>query len=693
MVKQLNIAFLWHMHQPIYLDPLTQSFIMPWVRLHALKDYLDIPRAMLKNPGAKFNINFVPSLLTQLDDYIEERYADLYLKVAQKRTEDLSDWEKNFLIKSFFNINAERIIMKVPRYRELFLKRQGTPEGEWLDRFSNQDLIDLAVHFHLGWSGTKLVEGSPFIQELIAKGHQYSEGEKRQLLDEQHQFLKEVKQYIQDLSRDPRVEVSVTPFYHPIIPVMNDIKNVPKAWEGSVLPNNFRNMKHYAREHVKQGIEYGREYFEEVHGMWPAEGSVSTDFIELLKPFNIEWVATDEAILGKTFGHNPNLEELATPYNYNGVNFFFRNHALSDKIGFVYSNWDTESGVQDFINELGHFRNAIHREDNLITVILDGENAWEYYDQNGEPFLTRLFDALSKTPWLNLTTFHEYIGQHQNEIPKLHSLMPGSWIDGNFNTWINEPTKNRYWEILFTLQGVIDNLRENKLISETKFKEIERYFMIAQGSDWMWWAGEGHSSANDADFDRLFRNYVLKIYQLLDKDPPADLYEPLYTHQKNISYLEPLHLIQPRITGKLDDYYGWVSCGELYAEQGAIHKTEVILKQVNFGFDHENLYFQIIPFEDITQFKDNDITVGVEFIGLKEIDLKHDTHIISKCEEVFETAIPMSYIKSDFKPGDRLKFRFLMQTADGNTLERLPNSDLVEIEIPDPFFDINNWSV
>ncbi len=693
MIKKLHLAFLWHMHQPMYLDPLTERFIMPWVRLHALKDYLDIPQAMLDAKNAKFNINFVPSLLTQLDDYIESKHMDDYLEFAYKNPDWMSPWEKEFVIKNFFNINREKIVFKSRRYKELYHKKNNMPPEFWSTSFSPQDIRDLQILFHLGWSGTALIKNSTLLKELIKKDSDFTENEKTALLNEQYEYLKTIRDFIKGLASNKNVEVSITPFYHPIIPVMNDIQNVPKAWSNSILPNNFQSMREYSQKHVDCAHSFAKKYFgKEISGMWPAEGSVSIDLVDILKETPTKWIATDEAILAKTLNRAPQINESLSPHHFDGVDIFFRNHALSDKIGFVYSNWGKEDAVKDFIHELLHIKSVTTKEDALVCVILDGENAWEYYEDNGEPFLTHLFDEISKQDWLQLTTFSEYSENHRANIINLSTLMPGSWIDGNFNTWINEQTKNRYWEILFKLQTLIETSKKTGNIDKSLENEIDHNFMVAQGSDWMWWAGEGHSSANDLDFDQLFRNYVSKVYQLLGLEIPFELTQPLYSQNIHVSYTEPLRLIHPKITGMLDDYFGWSSSGEILSEQGAIHKTDVIIKKILFGFDEYFIYFQISLYEDIEVFKENGHQIELEIVNYKKINLKKDRNIIYKDVEVIETAIPISYIDSNLTTKDKINFRFNV-LSNGNTIERIPHSETVEIKIPDESFDMENWCV
>jgi alpha-amylase/alpha-mannosidase (GH57 family) len=697
MVNKINLAFLWHMHQPNYVDPIAKEFIMPWVRLHAMQDYLDIPNAILKAPNAKTNINFVPSLLEQLEFYIERKYSDSYLIMVEKNAKNLTTQDKNFIVEKLFNINIEKVVLKSLRYRELFEKKEfllSIKKDNMGEEFLEQELRDLQVHFQLGWSGTKLKEDL-FIKELIKKDKYFTEEEKNELLNIQYKFLKDVKNYIKSLAHNERMEVSITPFYHPIAPVMNNIENVNKAWDNSIIPNNFSDMSYYSKKHVKKAENYAEEFFDKkITGMWPAEGSVSKDFLEILQDSNINWIATDEAILAKSKGYSPSLDELSTPYLYNNKYIFFRNHALSDKIGFVYSNWDKREAVVNFLEELNNFKNNINREEALVTVILDGENAWEYYEDHGEPFLTELFNELSKTNWINLTTFTEYIDKNKQRIPKLDNLMPGSWIDGNFNTWINEPVKNKYWEYIFHLNSIIENRKLNNIIDSETLKELEDYFMIAQGSDWMWWAGEGHSSSNDLDFDLLFRNYLIKIYDLLEIDTPIELFSPLYSKLEVINYKKPLHLITPNISGKLDDYYGWVSSGEILAEQGAIHKTDTIIKKVLFGFDKENLYLQISSSIDLSDFNDRNYVISIDFVDFnKKIDLiSSDDGVISFIDEVCEASIKFSLIKYNFLPNEIIKFRILLKEND-NIIERIPNTDILTIEYPCDDFDLTNWYV
>ncbi|MBJ6802404.1 glycoside hydrolase family 57 protein [Geomonas propionica] len=610
MSEPLYLTLLWHMHQPFYKDPVRGEYLLPWVYLHAVKDYYDMPAIVADSPGAKVVFNLVPSLLEQILDYASGEAVDPYLSLARKAPAELDSSERLFLLENFFSANKRRMIEPYPRYLELYrMAGDGVP-GTVASRaplFTERDLLDLQVWFYLAWTGEAARRRFPLFGELIRKGRGFDAADKALLFDTQRELISEIVPLYRRLHQEGKVELSVTPYFHPILPLLCDSRIAQVALPGANLPKIDIRYPEDARGQVAHGIESFEKLFGfRPRGMWPAEGSVSDEALEIMAQEGLRWTASDERVLGQTLpgGLDGEREALYHPYLFQQggeeIALFFRDQVLSDQIGFTYSQWEAERAVADFVGRVKAIRQQC-RAPRVISVILDGENAWEHYHDNGLPFLSRLYGALAQMPGVEPATFSEVL-ERVPERRVLRHVHPGSWINADYGIWIGHPEENLGWEYLAKArQAAVRNSAEvaQLLSGGTSSDEAARRackaLYAAQGSDWFWWYGDDHFSPHSGSFDLLFRSHLINVYQVLALDIPVELHEPIKKQRPAGLVRGPARLITPSLGAAGEDYFEWLSAGlyDLTRQGGAMHAAEPPLQSFFYGYDHEYFYFRI----------------------------------------------------------------------------------------------------
>jgi alpha-amylase/alpha-mannosidase (GH57 family) len=510
----LHLAFIYHMHQPYYRNLLTGETDAPWVRLHGIKDYLDMVEILKNYPAIKQTFNLVPSLLEQIEEYSCNRVKDKFLELSRKPAQELSDTEKSFIRGNFFSINIEKVISLIPRYYELYFKKQRAKD------FTNQDYLDLQVWFNLAWFDPIFRESIPELKKLVGKGRFFSQEEKLLVLEQQVRILKEIIPAYRKIEESGQIEITTTPFYHPILPLLYSTKIAKEANPKTILPKIEFAYPQDAKEQIRLALELHKEKFgQSPPGMWPSEESVCEHILPFFIEAGVNWIVADEAILFKSLKKKRRDASLIyQPHllkrEEGSLNIVFRDRNLSDLIGFVYHRMSAADAVADFLKHMENIALAFKDKDILVTVAMDGENAWEYYSRDGHDFLELLYQRLSEANFLKTTTPSEYLKTHppQNEIKRLAA---GSWIYGNFGKWIGNPQKVKAWEWLALARQELANTEHRTLNTELIYKQM----YILEGSDWFWWAGEDP----DGSFDRLFRMHLTNFYTLLGKDIPEYL--------------------------------------------------------------------------------------------------------------------------------------------------------------------------
>lgn len=542
----LYIAFIWHMHQPLYRDPESMYYMMPWVRLHGVKDYLDMATILESYPRLRQTFNLVPSLLEQLQDYASGEAEDRYLNLSKIPVADLSKSEKEEILSGFFDLNWDQMIRPYPRYLALAEKRVRLFQHyqnyyQVGEHFDAQEMLDLTLWFNLAWMDPVIRRRDSRLAAIEAKGEGFSAEERRYVLQAQQAIIQEIFPTYQRLQAQGQIELTTSPYYHPILPLLTDSASALVARPHLRLPE-----QHYAfPEDAIAQLHKGREYFTRIfgqapRGVWPSEQSLSPEIVARIAQEGFTWAASSEGILWHTLGVQPHrnshhvldlAEYLYRPYQVQvggqALNMVFRDIFISDWIGFNGWKGDNVRNAHQLYAHIKEIQATLaHKEPYpyLLTIALDGENCWEYYHEDGHHFLNTLYGLLQNDLSLESVTVSEYLEQFPPQ-QALNSLHSGSWINSDFRTWIGDPTKNLAWDFLKTTRDFLVQ-HEAQLDEPTRAKAWECIY-IAEGSDWFWWFGEGHSSAHDALFDAAFRRYLEEVYLLLKAPVPDWLNQPV----------------------------------------------------------------------------------------------------------------------------------------------------------------------
>lgn len=617
MAKPLQVTFLWHMHQPFYRDPLSGMYDLPWAYLHGVKDYFDMAAIVEEIEGARVVFNLVPSLLEQIIDYADGTAVDPYLAHCAMAPADMSAEQRLFVLDSFFSANRERMIDPYPRYLELrymFGNGNHSSAADRLRSVGDQDILDLQVWFYLAWTGEAARRRYPELAGLYSKGRGFTADDKQLLLDTHRSILKEIIPLYRRLQEEGNAELSVSPFFHPILPLLCDTGIALASTPRADLPRPRFHCPEDARAQVARGLEYFKDVFGFVpKGMWPSEGSVSDEALAILAGCGLEWAASDEGILAASLpeGLAARKKNLYHPYSFSRdgkeIALLFRDRQLSDLIGFTYSRWKTDRAVNDFVQRLLSVRMTVPDAD-LVTVVLDGENAWEYYPENGYGFLSSLYREIGKSRLLEFATpSDDRIRESARR--SLGHVHPGSWINANFGIWVGHPEENRAWEHLHHARtaAITRNPKVAELLAsgtgtactpggEAALAEsICRSLYAAEGSDWFWWYGDDHFSPHSDHFDRLFRNNLINVYLLLGMDVPVELYQSIKHVTPAGLVRRPSTLITPQLNGIVDDYFEWHGAGlfDLSRQSSAMHAGESLLQCFFYGYDRDYFYVRV----------------------------------------------------------------------------------------------------
>lgn len=526
------------MHQPEYRDLQTGEFQLPWTYLHVIKDYVDMVAHLEAEPDAKAVVNFAPILLEQIEDYAQQ--VNSYLRDQQQINDPLlaallmpevpnGVEERLELISNCLRANRERQINRYPACSNLVHMAEWVQShGDAAQYINSQFISDLLVWYHLIWMGETVKQTDTRIQRLIAKGCNYSLHERIEIVEVIGELLSTVIFRYKRLAQQGRIEISVTPYAHPILPILLDVNSTLEAMPDAPLPDleNYPGGEERVKWHIKQGIETFKGFFDFApQGCWPSEGAVSKATLKVLSDSGFSWAATGGQVLRNSLNVLPNMSETSIhhPFQVDGtaIPCFFRDDGLSDLIGFEYSKWHADDAVADLVKHIetiaGH-----ESPDSVISIIMDGENAWEYFPENGNHFLTALYKRLAEHPDIELTTFSECLGE-KVEIKQLPQLMAGSWVYGTFSTWIGDTDKNRGWDMLGDVKKCFDQVLASGRLSKEQITEAEFQLAVCEGSDWFWWFGDYNPGEAVSSFEKQFRLNLANLYRLLGERPPAYL--------------------------------------------------------------------------------------------------------------------------------------------------------------------------
>jgi alpha-amylase/alpha-mannosidase (GH57 family) len=671
----IKLSLFWHMHQPDYRNG-AGVMRMPWVFLHAIKDYYEMPWLLSNFPTLKATFNLTPSLIEQLRLYEAYGYhRDLFLSLWLKHPCELGDEERAWVMKICNSPQFETMVKPLPRYTELYGK-------EHLD---DHALIELEVLFMLSWCGNYLRHHNATVQHLIEKGRAYSSEDKEALLDTLLQFIPTILPLYKILQERGQISLATTPFNHPILPLLLDMNNAQKSNPQTAIPNNHQPLVDDAKAQIRRAIQLYQEVFGRAPtGFWPAEGAVDEKSVALYKSYGLRWIATDEAILFKSLGKKRS-HELYRRHHFDNLFIAFRDHALSDLIGFTYRYWEAEDSAENF---LSHLREIGKKEKHpTISVILDGENAWEFYPNNGYDFFQALYQKLTEAKDCQTVTMDELADEKPQK--RLKHLHPGSWIYGTFDTWVGHPEKNEAWELIYRTKE--DYLAHIAKLSNEVRSAITDHFLISECSDWFWWYGEDHHTEYAKEFDQLFRNHLIEIYNLMNIAVPASLFRSI-AGESDVHALmsEPKFPIHPTIDGKVSSFFEWLGSGMVDETRvfSTMDRVRGPISKTYWGEDEHAIYLRLDG--DMEALKEaGEILIYVDVLSEAitiNLSSPTDGEFDVAIDEIVEIALP----KQRFEGYQSVRIR-LEVVIEQKVVQTLPGVAELVIDLSDNFSE--NWFI
>ncbi len=688
MQPSLNLCFFWHMHQPYYRDDIASETLMPWTFLHGIKDYYDIPWYQSRFENIKSTFNLVPSLLKQIELYIEKKADDKLLNILYKDIYQLNDDDKKTLESYLFLSNEKNMIKPIRGYYNLYLKYRTHKD---FTLFTNEEILDLEVYFLLSWCGVYLKEHNELVIKLLNQGRDYTHQDKMELLATLEEFLDQIVPLYKSLYKKGQISLTTTPYYHPIAPLLIDRKSALDARYDTPMPTTDSDFQEFAVKNIEKAISYFNDIFGFVpNGLWPAEGSVSYKTAELFAQKGINYIYSDEEILYKTLRSSKKeniYKNYFLEFTDGRLDIRFRDKFLSDLIGFTYSTKEAEDAVSDFIKHLKAIY-ELYDFSPLVNVVLDGENAWEFYKNNGFDFFEKLYSQLEKEEWIETVTADEISTKEDIKTVKIDSLATGSWISGNFDIWIGHKEKNKAWELLdLTYKRYGENIEK---LSEEQKHLIEKEFMIALGSDWFWWYGDQHYTVQKSEFDAMFRKHLINIYDIIDIQVDKEILKPIVDASiKALFHTKPKDYIYPQVDGINSDYYEWLNSGiiDLKKELTVMDSSKAYIEKIRYGYNEESMFlsfegkikellesnYQMVLEVDETAFAYN-ITEGLQ-----------DDPLTIFVDSYIEIKLDRDLIKKD-----KFNFRFTLY-KDGNEVQSFPLYNEFTIKLED--LKLVNWYI
>ncbi len=597
-MKKLSIAFYWHMHQPVYQLTPQGDYLMPWVRLHAVKDYLDMVLKVEKFKNLKLNFNLVPVLLDALIDYGEKGLHDIHSRLTVTDVEKLSDDDKLFIINNFFDSNYHSMILSNTEYLRLYQKYQANPEND-ITMFTNQEYSDLMALFNLVWFDSTHKKKYPELKNLFKKKKSYTLNDRIKIIEIQRDIIRKIIPAYKKFVEKGKIEITTSPYYHPILPILLDVNCVKFSSERD-LPADL-NMVSDAKMQTKAALDRVEELFGvRPKGIWPSEHCINSDVTEMLKELGINWTISDEGILSDSIkfefardfrGYMEDPYHLLKTYDYKGTNIIFRDSLIPNLIGFEYPNHSPEGAANDLYDRIKVIQSKLLSspdENHLLTIAMDGENCWESYLDDGDVFLSTIYNLIEKDSTLETVLLSDYI---EKDVQKpLNKIGSGSWVNRNFRLWIDEPVKNLAWTYLKQVRDDFCSFVEKNPQSEN-IESARRELFICEGSDWFWWYGEPNDSGRDNIFDYIFREHLKNIYKYLGIEVPQYLDIPLLSAiTKPLRY--PKGEFTPVLDGQINDEENWLNAGCIKIPDGPVLKENKFYDKICFGYDKDNLYFR-----------------------------------------------------------------------------------------------------
>ena len=692
------VCFLWHMHQPFYKDLVTGEYKLPWTRMHALKDYYGMVKVLEDFPEIRQTFNLVPSMLVQIEEYAAGHAADPFLRAALKPAEDLTEAEQGFILQYFFQANPSRMIYRYPRYGELFdlwlASGKNTSRAKRL--LNTQAFRDLQVLSQLTWFDEEFLEHDADINGLVRKGRNFSIEDQQMLGRKQVEVIGKVIPVYRDFAARRQIEISTTPFYHPILPLVCDTQIAEVAHPYVPLPTRFR----YPQD-ARYQLERARTYMDDriglhPNGLWPSEGSVSDEALHLAAELGFRWFATDNGVLARTLQQTATPAVTYRPYLWkqgsHEMHCIFRDHYLSDLIGFVYSRMSAGEAATHFLDRIRENCRPILQSgrDTLVPIVLDGENAWEYYELGGRPFLRELYRRISEDRGMTALTVSEAFARVEPH--RLDRIFPGSWINANFDVWIGAEEDNKAWEYLLRARQTYDRVTQSAdgaAIPEERKKLAYEELLIAEGSDWNWWYGPEHDSANRPEFDQLFRDHLANVYTSLGLTPPEELSRPILRVNVAEYHEPPTGPVRAQLDGEVTSYFEWLGAGVYRVDNrsGAMHGQRFFVHEMRYGSDGQSLYLRF-DFVENSRLSDTEMRINVQSVANPQNSASAAVPLSGAADgvesvfgKVCEVRVPLA--SAGISIGQDLRFQISFWQG-GLPMDALPPQGWIEFSTAEP---------
>ena len=581
---------------------------MPWVRLHAVKDYLDMALWAKKFENLKLNFNFVPVLIDSIIEYGEKEAHDIHSRMTISPTEKLNNEDKLFILTNFFDANYQTMILPNPEYHRLYQLVQAAGTND-VSVLTDQEYSDLLALFNLAWMDPSYKTSNADLKRLIKKGKNYTLEDRIQIIEIQREIIRKIIPTIKKLVAKNKIEVTTSPYYHPILPILLDYKNIKK---NASPDDELLSLKTEldAKLQTKMALDRIEEVFgKRPRGVWPSEQCVNGKTLEMLSNLGVEWSISDEGILANSInfefehdfkGYLKEPYHLLKTYQYktkaSDIKMIFRDSTIPNLISFEYQNHNPLTTAGDLYDRIKVLQSKILSspdKEHLLTIALDGENCWENYLEDGASFLKALYTLITEDESLETVLISEYLDKaKENKI--LNKISSGSWINRNFKLWVDEPVKDLAWAYLRRVRHDFSEYVKREPLNPN-IETARRELFIAEGSDWFWWYGEPNDSGRDNIFDFLFRTHLKNIYRCLGLDTPKYLDFPLSNLSTSKPSKYPLSLITPTIDGKFitreDDI--WNSAGCIDIPDGPVLRESKLFDNIRFGNDEENFYLKL----------------------------------------------------------------------------------------------------
>ncbi|MBQ2644370.1 hypothetical protein IJG14_02195 [bacterium] len=604
-MKKLSLAFVWHLHQPNYRSSDDDVMLMPWTRLNAVQTYSGMLDYLDKFPNLKLNFDISPVLLDAIQGYADGSITDIHSNLTLTPVEDLSQDDMEFILNYFFSLDYNRHISKYPRYVDLYKRRFAKEELD-IDDFSMSGYSDIMTLFNLVWFTKEQLEQYPEVAEIAKKGKHYTNKHRETLLNVQKKIISNIIPKFKKYLYEDKIEILTCPYYHPILPILANMDSAKEFSLRNPLPGSDIKMPDSTKIQIEKGLERTEEIFGvRPKGIWAPEQCISNEVVNMMADLGLKWTISDETVLSDTLnkefirdfnGFHQDPYELCETYsiNFNSQNFniIFRDSVLPTLIALEYVNYDAKTAAKDLYDRIKVVYNKLQNapcNSHLLTIAMDGENAWHNYPDGGVEFLSEIYKLISEDKTLETVKISDYI-EKIDHVHHIENIKTGSGIKKDFRFWTAEPVKNMAWRYLFNAYENLKIFEKEENVDQEKIKQAYEHLYNAQGSDWFWWFGEPNDSGQDHLFDYLFREHLKSIYTTLNKGIPDYLNEPLASFTGKPSRI-PKGLISPSLKGKSDYEDEWKNAGCIDIPTSPLTNENKLFNKIYFGSDYDNLYF------------------------------------------------------------------------------------------------------